>query len=264
MELDLNSNSGKLSRLEKSLEECEGIIHRGPCRRVLWKIIELWKEEKETTIYVLESKELTKTSHVSIEKAVELLSKCGFIYVITGAKPKTKSPRGKKLLYPTPLGLLMNIILGLLYPEERSIGESEVVYPLAWYYVENTLFQRLPDIYEYTVQASRKGEISIEREKLLKGYLTTLHAMNILFLKAVEVEEKIGLSMRPSYSSGDLLESIRENIIEDTKSLERIKRGVEEGSVHYKLLGYLYEEYDRIAGALGVHGQGGSSTRINT
>jgi len=260
----LDKSSGGLSGPEEFLGECKNIIYRGPCRRVLWKIIELWKEEKETTIYVLESKELTKTSHVSIEKAVELLSKCGFIYVITGAKPKTKSPRGKKLLYPTPLGLVMNIILGLLYPEERSIGESEVVYPLAWYYVEDTLFQRLPDIYEYTVQASREGKVSIEREKLVKGYLTTLHAMNILFLKAVEVEEKIGLSMRPSYSSRDLLESIRENIREITKSLERIKREVKEGSVHYKLLGYLYEEYDRLAGALGVHGQGGSSTRINT
>jgi hypothetical protein len=86
----------------------------------------------------------------------------------------------------------------------------------------------------------------------------------MLFLRAVEVEEKIGLSMRPSYSSGDLLGIIKIDISEGIRFLERMKREVKEGSVHYKLLGYLYEEYDRLARALGVHGQGKGSTRVNT
>lgn len=264
MNSSLSESSEGLTRLEESLKECMSVIYRRPCRRVLKKIIELWENGREATVYVLEEKELRDIGHADIEKAVKLLSECGLIYVKTGIRAKTGSPRGKNLLYPTPLGLVMNTILGLLYPEERGIGGSEVIYPLADYYVENTLFQRLPVIYEYMVLVNKERKLGIRREKLVKGFLTTLHAVNMLFLKAVEVEEKTGLPMRPSYSSKDLLELIKENISEDISFLERSKPEVKEGSIHYKLLEYLQKEYNRLARALGVHGQGENSTRINT
>jgi len=261
---DPEGSSRELLELEERVEECKSVLYREPCRKVLRKIIDLWVEGKEATIYVLEEKELRNISHVGIERSVKLLSECGLILVKTGFRPKTGSPKGKKLLYPTPLGLVMNTILSFLYPEELGIERNEVAYPLAWYYVENTLFQRLPLIYDYIIQASREGVASSEYKRVLKGYLTTLQALNTLFLKAVKASEKIGLDIKPSYSSKGLLELIKSNMSEDIEYLERALVSVKEGSVHHKILKYLYKSYDLLAKALGVHGKYENTTQITS
>jgi len=253
-----------IEEIEKDVRPCINVLYGESYRAVLKKIVEEWgKNDKGISFYDLYEKEGIMKSKNGLKITLDVLSECGYLE-FKDAKPLTNSPKRRKDYYPTPLGIAMNTILGLLYQEEQGIGESEVVYPLAWYYVEDTLFQRLPDIYDYMVLVDKEKKLGIDLEKFVRGFLTTLYAMNMLFLKAVETEKKIGHNIRPSYSSRDLLEMIKKNIIEDINYLEKMKPSVAKGSIHYKLLEYLQKEHDKLARALGVHGQGESSTYINS
>jgi len=253
-----------IEEIEKELKPCINTLYGDGYRAVLKKIIEKWETSGGgASFYDLSEKERVVKSKNGLKIMLGVLSECGYVE-FRHAKPSKNSPKGRKDYYPTPLGIVMNTILGLLYPGERDFGGSELVHPLAWSYVENTLFHILPYIHDYMVQARRREEAGIEHEKLSKGFLTALHAMNVLFLKAVEVEEKIGLTIGQGFSSRDLLENIKNSISENISYLKGAKPRVIEGSVHYKLLEYLLEEHNKLARILGVLGQGEGSTRINT
>ena len=253
-----------IEEIEKDFKPCINVLYGKGYRAVLEKIVKVWeKSNRGVSFYDLYEKERVVRSKNGLKIILDVLTECGYAG-LKDVKASTNTPRGRKEYYPTPLGIVMNAVLDFLYFKERGIEGSEAIYPLADYYVGNTLFQRLPFIYDYMLQASREGKADIKPEKLLKGFLTTLHAMNMLSLKAVEVEEKTGLPMRPMYSSKDLLEIIKNNISEDINYLEGIKPRPVEGSMHRKVLEHLLEDYFRLARALGVHGQGEGSTRVNT
>jgi len=263
MESLARERAKRIEIIEKNLKPCINTLYGDGYRAVLKRIVEKWGTTGGgSTFYDLSEKERVVKSNSGLKIILGVLKECGYLE-FRYAKPSKNSPKGKKEYYPTPLGIVMNIVLGLLYPEERGIGGSELVYPLAWSYVEYTLFRMLPYIHDYMVQARREGGAGVEHVKLSKGFLTTLHAMNVLFLRAVEVEEKIGLTVGQGFMSRDPLESVKNSISENISYLEGAKPRVAEGSVHYKLIEYLVEEHKKLARVLGVHGQGEGSTRIN-
>jgi hypothetical protein len=252
-----------IDEIEKNLKPCIYTLYGDGYRVVLRRIVEKWGTSGGgASFYDLYEKERVVKSKSGLKIMLGVLMECGYLEFRYG-KPSKNSPKGKKEYYPTPLGIVMDTVLGLLHPEERGIGGSELIYPLAWSYVENTLFRMLPFIHDYMVQARREGGADVEYRKLSKGFLTALHAMNVLFLRAVEVEEKIGLTIGQGSMSGDLSENIKKSISGNISYLEGAKPRVAEGSVHYKLLEYLLEEHNKLARVLGIHGQGEGTTRIN-
>jgi len=244
-----------VEEIEKDLKPCVNVLYGKGYRVVLEKIVEVWEvSDRGVSFYDLYEKERVANSKNGLKIILDVLTECGYTG-LKKVKASKNSPKGRKEYYPTPLGIMMNTILDFLYFKERGIGEEEIIYPLAWYYVENTLFHRLPVLYEYMVKVKREEKASIELEKLLKGFLTTLHAMNTLFLRAVKVEEGVGLSIRPSHLSDLLeiiLEIIKNDISENIDYLEKAKDTVEEGSMHHKVLEHLVKNYFRLARAFGV------------
>jgi hypothetical protein len=94
----------------KKLAKCVEAIYRDLPRRVLQRVIELYMKGEEVTYYRLLEKEHLSKSKSGLQLAVNTLIECGYIECREG-RAKTNSPRGKKLLYPTPLGLLVNSIV---------------------------------------------------------------------------------------------------------------------------------------------------------
>ncbi|MCC6014721.1 MAG: hypothetical protein LM564_03340 [Desulfurococcaceae archaeon] len=246
------------------LKPCAGVVYGDSYRIVLGKVIEVWSREgRGVTFYELYSKERVLRSKNGLKRVLDTLTRCGYL-VCSEGRASRGSPLGRKDYYPTPLGIVMNTVLTLLHPEELGVEGEEVVYPLAWYHVSETLFVRLPDIYGYMVSAVREGLVGTSREELRRGFLATLHAMNLLFLEATEAEDYIGGPVVPPYSSRELLKLLGNQLREDVDYLERVRKGVREGSIHGRVLDHLQNSYRLLAKALEVHDVGGSSTHVSS
>ena len=264
MNEELKRGYRAVEELEKFIGECKIILYSEVHKRLLRRIIELWDRGVDVTLYVLEKKDPIGKSRYSIERSLKLLKSCGLIYVKETIKGKTNSPKGKKPYYPTPIAIILDAVLTLLYPEDLDDIEKGSYYYIVWDFVDETLYQILPSVYDYLFIKAKEDPKNIEYINLLKAYLITIHALNLLMLIGIKAGESIFSAALPKTSSKDLLEDVKKHLYGHVESLEKRKTELIEGSLGYKAVDILLSYYKLLAKSLGVHIQEESLTRFNS
>jgi hypothetical protein len=88
-------------------------------------------------------------SRSGLRKIFDTLVRCGYI-TYESKTPSSEAPV-MKIYRPTPMGVTINIILKLLNPEEIDIKDENIVYSSSWMIIRETIYERLPYIYDYLV-----------------------------------------------------------------------------------------------------------------
>jgi hypothetical protein len=86
---------------------------------VLHMVVDAWRRGGEATLYTL-SEEAKKRGDVprsrgGVLDALRSLTRCGYLTRLEAGE------RGKKLYLPTPLGILVDLVVGLLHPEVLGV-----------------------------------------------------------------------------------------------------------------------------------------------
>lgn len=110
--------------LKKFLALCIKVVYVESYRKVFREIVKRWSEGREDSSYynrfledrVINNKRL-------LEEILDILIRCGYAinelkYVITKDRRGRKITVERYIYKPTPLGMIMNFVLTLLYPEE--------------------------------------------------------------------------------------------------------------------------------------------------
>jgi len=108
---DLKKSEG-VERLEIVLRPCINIAYGDAYKTVLKKIIEIYNNSKgaEGASFYRLYKEGVLKSKNRLGTVLENLLKCGYV-TYKEREAKTKSPKGRRDYYPTPMGFVMNITL---------------------------------------------------------------------------------------------------------------------------------------------------------
>ena len=233
--------------IEELLKPCIKVVHGGRSYRVvLRKIIELWVGEKlwergegvcfhrlkmalQDEKYKFK-KENTVVGDATIKSALGVLTDCGYLVCREG-RAKTNSPWGRKDYVPTPLGVSMNLILTLLYPEETTapnLHESFAVY--FTFIAQEVFFDILPYMFHLTILLTSPQPSKIPL--LAKGWLTAEYAADLV---AVRLATKVDWNIFPHaflripLVQDKLWDVVESEMYERLKRLEDLKkRGVEE------------------------------------
>jgi len=112
---------GPPQEVPKSLKPCSNVVYGDSYRTVLRRVTEVWDEETKiwdeesrgVTFYELYSKERVLSSKNGLKMVLDTLTNCGYLACREG-RARTNSPLGRKEYYPTPLGVLMDLVLSLL------------------------------------------------------------------------------------------------------------------------------------------------------
>jgi hypothetical protein len=266
-----------IARWEERAKLCLGVF-RESSRRVLSEIVNLWVNGEEVTIYRLENRELKEIGKASIENAVKVLNRCGFI-TAESRRPKTNSPKGKKLLHPTPLGVVANIIFTLLHPEELGISghhhidegvgidKVKIARRLACIWIRNYLTPILNIAYERTsCSISEKTLESIFPEV---GHVTLLYITNILC--AEKLKHWLDCAVLEKSATGSE-EKMKQMLNDALSELEKLRANMKEyifravlGDTPLKIADYLEKAYkELLSKTLGVHEERGKSSQVTT
>jgi hypothetical protein len=248
-------------------------VDRESYRAVLREIIETWSRSgKGVSFYDLYKKKVVR-SKSGLNTILKVLTGCGYV-MCKESEPETKSPKGRKDYYPTPLGILMNTVLTLHYPEELGIKEKSLAYFIASAVLGAILsYGKLKEIYDCTIIIVKENPDSIscmrtsEDMEFIEGYANAIQAVELLFLNDLEEIKEILLSSLPNWKNS-LLEMTRSKLIEDLKFLETKEKEMEKvivkGSVQervsYKVVSYLRNSYDLLIKSLSVHEKHESTT----
>lgn len=108
---DLKKSEG-VERLEIVLRPCINIVYGDAYKTVLKKIIEIYYSSKgaEGASFYRLYKEGVLKSKNRLGTVLETLFKCGYV-AYKEREARTKSPKGRRDYYPTPMGFVMNITL---------------------------------------------------------------------------------------------------------------------------------------------------------
>ena len=240
-------------RIEDYIKPCLGAVLSDCGRFLLNKVIEMQIKGSEVTLYSLEKEYKGCGNRGKLEKTLKYLVECGFLEREESTGNEARERRPKKPIHVTPLGVVMNVLLKLLYPEARNEHERDIIYSIASYRVDETIFQRLPFIYDYMVYLVKNKKSKLEIKNVLKGYLTAVHVSNMLLYASIVAEERLGISLGPSITLEVLREMLQNQINEDLRYLEDAKREVKEGSPHYKVIETLIDGYNKLQQILMVH-----------
>jgi hypothetical protein len=235
--------------LKEYLGSCINIVYLSSYRRVLNEIIKRWRDGDEKISYYWFYKDGVLKSRSGLRKIFDTLIKCGYI-TYESKTPSSEAPVMKKIYKPTPMGVIVNIILKLLNPEEIDVKDENIAYSSSWMIIRETIYERLPYIYDYLVLLNDERKKETRYIDLLKGFITILYLINILFMKAVIAEEMIGRPVKPNYTSKDLLKILSEQLREDMSYLNEVKKEFSEKSVSYKIIEYIQSSYDLLKKSL--------------
>ena len=190
-------------------------------------------------------------SRSKVEEALKDLIECGYL---TCVEVKVKGRR-RKIYRPTPLGVLMNLILTLLYPEEvkaLKLHENFFVYFTSIFAAHLMFFDILPYMFHLTILLTSPQ--SLKTPLLAKGWLTAQYATELLALRlATKVDWSVAPhaflrvsldqdKLREVVEKDKLWKIIENRMYERLKGFEDLKeRGVKElveiVSRHYKSSG---------------------------
>jgi hypothetical protein len=271
-----------IARWEERAKLCLGVF-RESSRRVLSEIVNLWVNGEEATIYRLESRELKEMCKASIENAVKVLNRCGFI-TAESRRPKTNSPKGKKLLYPTPLGVVASIILTLLHPEELgisgfhhlgeevSVNRVKIARNLACHWIRYYLIPILNIAYEKTSCQILKDEDKIKETFFPEiGYASLLHITNVLCAEKLSwLDCAFSKELEKSATSSE--EKVKQMLSDALSELERLRANMKEyifravlGDTPLKIADYLEKAYkELLSKTFGVHEEHEKPSRVTT
>jgi hypothetical protein len=274
-----------INMIENFLKPCINVIYKESYKHVLKEIVDNWSvNEKGVSFYDLYKKEIINSKN-GLKKILDTLTNCGYI-TYRVEKAKTNSPKKKKSYYPTPLGVAMNTILTLLHPEELISDEKlqsrikeilnlsdreyiEYLYNLADMYIQATLYNRLPDIYNATIALLLPEPSALS--SFAKGYGSSLYAMNLLY--AFGIGRDVSTLKLLKYSSSDretLLEEVKQNIQKDLELIrwyQYLRSPVENKAVlqeQIKIEDYLENVYEIILKLIEVHEKHKKSSQIKT
>jgi len=173
---------------KRLLQPCIDVIYGGDYYRItLSKVVESYLKGRYTHCREI-GRETNKHSDL-INKALKMLEKCGYVEALEHEAAPKKGVR--KPYKPTPLGVIMYVILTLPYIKEQDTNEEEMsieeeyAYGIACWLTEE-LRPLLEDIYilqTHSQKLSRQAEIE-------KGYKTALHAIDLLCTKAKKTTEE--------------------------------------------------------------------------
>lgn len=240
-------------RIEDYIKPCLDAVLSDCGRFLLNKVTEMQIKDSEATLYSLEKEYKGCGSKYKLEKTLKDLVECGFLEREESTGNEARERRPKKLVHVTPLGAAMNVLLKLLYPEARNEYERDIIYSIASYRVDETIFQKLPFIYDYMVYLVKNKKSKLEIENVLKGFLTAVHVCNMLLYASIVAEERLGITPVPSLDLEVLREILQSKIDEDLRYFENAKREVKEGSLHYKVIETLINGYNKLQKILMVH-----------
>lgn len=229
--------------IREALKPCIKVI-RGKYRRLLLRtIIDTYQEEtsgKTTSkprekagvedAYLYKLYELGGfKSKSKVEAALKDLVECGYL---TCVDVKVKR-RKRKIYRPTPLGVSMNLILTLLYPEEveaLKLHESFAVYFTSSFIAQEMFFDILPHMFHLTILLTSPQPSKIPL--LAKGWLTAEYAADLVAIRlATKVDWNIfpHAFLRTPLVQDKLWEVVESEMYKRLKRLEDLKeRGVEE------------------------------------
>jgi hypothetical protein len=108
---------GDVIDIKSILDPCLGVL--GDYYGVLHMVVDAWRRGEEATLYSL-SEEAKKRggapkSRGGMLDALRSLTRCGYLMRLEAGE------RGKKLYLPTPLGILVDLVVGLLHPEVLGV-----------------------------------------------------------------------------------------------------------------------------------------------
>jgi hypothetical protein len=229
--------------IREALKPCIKVISGKYHRSLLRTIIDAYHKETsgKTTSKLCEKAGVESTylynlyklggfkSKSKVEAALKDLVECGYL---TCVKVKVKG-RKRKIYRPTPLGVLMNLILTLLYPEESEalkLHESFAVYYTSGFIAQETFFDILPYMFHLTILLTSPQPSKIFL--LAKGWLTAEYAADLV---AIRLATKVDWNIFPrAFLRIPLVQERLWGIVEGKmrdrlRSLEDLKeRGVEE------------------------------------
>ena len=172
----------------KALEGYYGVLHM---------VVEIWGRGGEATLYSL-SEEAKKRgdalrSRGGVLNALRSLTMCGYLMRLDAGK------KGKKLYLPTPLGILVDLVVGLLHPERLGLDlRGDALRDFKYrscVYVEEILSKHLDRVFILTLYGlmdvptiereeglGKSLEEMFERNRFLaRGYATARIAINMLY-----------------------------------------------------------------------------------
>ena len=108
---------GDVIDIKSILDPCLGVLEG--YYGVLHMVVDAWRRGGEATLYTL-SEEAKKRGDVPRSRggmldALRSLTRCGYLTRLEAGE------RGKKLYLPTPLGILVDLAVGLLHPEVLDV-----------------------------------------------------------------------------------------------------------------------------------------------
>ncbi|NAZ13459.1 MAG: hypothetical protein GU359_04820 [Desulfurococcales archaeon] len=108
---DLKKSRG-VERLEIVLRPCINVVYGDAYKTVLKKIVEIYYSSKgaEGASFYRLYKEGVLKSKKRLGAVLETLFKCGYV-AYKEREARTKSPKGRRDFYPTPMGFVMNVTL---------------------------------------------------------------------------------------------------------------------------------------------------------
>jgi DNA-binding HxlR family transcriptional regulator len=239
--------------IEDYIKPCLDAVLSDCGRFLLNKVTEMQIKDSEATLYSLEKEYKGCGSKYKLEKTLKDLVECGFLEREESTGNEARERRPKKLIHVTPLGAAMNVLLKLLYPEAEDELEMNFIYSLAAHYIDETLFQALPFIYDYMVRLVEIKKSRLGRKNVFKGFLTAVHVCNMLLYASIVAEERLGITPVPSLDLEVSKEILQSKIDEDLRYFENAKREVKEGSLHYKVIEALINGYSKLQTVLQVH-----------
>jgi hypothetical protein len=208
--------------VEEYLTPCINVVYGRSYRVVLRKIVEVFKSSGcGASFYYLSKKEKVLNSYDMLKRALNTLMECGYIMCKEG---RSKTNRQKIDYYPTPLGVVMNLILTLLHPEESDIYKYLTTHIVSNYIAEETFFELIPYMFHITIL-----KISPPPDRtpsLAKGWLTTEYAADLVAIKvATKVNWRIfpGVFLNIPIFRENLWERVEKIMYEQLNYLKDIK-----------------------------------------
>ena len=260
--------------VEKYLIPCINVVYGRSYRVVLRKVVEVFKSSRcGASFYYLSKKEKVLNSYDMLKRALNTLMECGYIMCKEG---KSKTNRQRIDYYPTPLGVVMNLILTLLYPEESEIYKYLTTHIVSDYIAEETFFELIPYMFHITILKISPPPDMIP--SLAKGWLTTEYAADLV---AIKIATKVNWRISPGVFLGIPL--FRENLWERVEKLmyeqlnylkdikeHRVKELIEDLEKTYESIGlklpeevkdslhksatYLYDTFKLLCRSIETHG----------
>jgi DNA-binding HxlR family transcriptional regulator len=174
------------SGVEGLLQPCIDVIYGGDYYRVtLSKVIESYLKGRPT-----HCREIARKASLHpelVNKALKTLERCGYVEALEREAAPRKGVR--KPYRPTPLGVVMHAILTLPHLRERGTSEEEGGVEEEYEYGLACWFAReLPPLLEDIYILQTRSQKPSRRAEIEEGYKVTLHAIDLLCIKARKVE----------------------------------------------------------------------------